>query len=665
MRQNSTQRTDLITTGERDKWDKEIDASRKEREKFTDLGMKTLKRYAADDKMKGSVDYNLFFSTVETKQAAIYARTPQPDISRRNSDADDDVSRVAAMLLQRTISTELDIEGFDQKFSQITFDRLVPGLGVGWLRLEQDLDEPQFDPLTGQQFIPVKDELAYIDYVGWNDFFWAPCKTWGECPWVARRVQMTKDAVKDAFPHLTEDQLNDLSFQEQNSGKQYNKDKIQTQFGTQKLIEVFEIWDKTREVVIWYTESLDVPLDVVDDTMQFDGFFPTPLPPLCRTTTASTTPISDFKLLQDLYNELDNLNTRITNLQRSLQLKWAYDQSNKELADLFTSTKELQGVPVKDWAVFKSEKGGIAGSMEFAPLEMQVMAYRELLGAREQIKQQIYEIEGISDILRGAATPYETATATQAKTAFSSTRISVMQRQVAEYIAALLRLKAHVITKFYKPETILERAGTLAQSDQPLLMPAIQLLKNEQMRNLKLNVSVDSIQLENWNQQSQERISLVKTVGDLIAQSLPAIQQVPELAPLMMKMVQFGVAGFKGADVVEGEIDAFLNQLVQKTAQGAQQPPEPTPEQVKAQAAQQTQQAMLAKTQMQEQTKLQVAQLEASLKSRDQEIEMLKAQIKAQEVQHNIQHDNDRLMMDRVDGAHKQAMDRNPGPGAL
>ena len=240
-----------------------------------------------------------------------------------------------------------------------------------------------------------------------------------------------------------------------------------------------------------------------------------------------------------------------------------------------------------------------------------------------------------------------------------------MHSKVAEYIAALLRLKAHVITKFYKPETILERAGTLAQSDQPLLMPAIQLLKNEQMRNLKLNVSVDSIQLENWNQQSQERISLVKTVGDLIAQSLPAIQQVPELAPLMMKMVQFGVAGFKGADVVEGEIDAFLNQLVQKTAQGAQQPPEPTPEQVKAQAAQQTQQAMLAKTQMQEQTKLQVAQLEASLKSRDQEIEMLKAQIKAQEVQHNIQHDNDRLMMDRVDGAHKQAMDRNPGPGAL
>lgn len=648
------------TEGEQEHWLKEIEASRKERERFTEVGMKVIKRYSGEDRKAGSSDYNIFFANTEIKQAAIYARTPVPDISRRFLDSDDQVSRVASGILQRNLVYELEAEGFDAKFKQITFDRLVPGVGVGWARLEQDIGDPIIDAATGLP-IPgseVQDELASIDYVAWNDFFWSPCVVWSDCPWVARRVRMTKPAVKDRFGDtLGQEGIANLSFTKSTAGSRTQKDVTAPKNSTQSTIDVFEIWDKERRLVFWITESSPIPLDVQKDANDFPDFFPTPLPPLGRFNTSSTTPISDFSLVQDQYNELDNLNTRCTNLVRALQLKWVYDSQNKALADLFTTGGELQGIPVKDWAVMQSEKGGIRGAMEFVPLDETAATYQKLIQARDVVKQQIYEIEGISDILRGAATPYESAAATNAKSSYSSSRLSVMQHQVADYIARLLRLKAHLICKFYKPETILARAGQGSQADQQFIGQAIELLKNEQLRHFRLNVSVDSIQLENWDREGPERIQFIGTISNMIGQALPAVKQTPELAPLVMSLIKFGVAGYKGSQVIEGEIDAGLQQLVAAKAQNQGQPPQPTPEQVKAQAAQAAAQASLQKTQMQEQTKLQIAQMQAQLEAQAQQLEQFKAIVHAKEVDASIQHHQEQLHIDRVQGAHAQGLD--------
>jgi hypothetical protein len=73
----------------------------------------------------------------------------------------------------------------------------------------------------------------------------------------------------------------------------------------------------------------------------------------------------------------------------------------KELARLFTEGVDNKLFPVTSWAAM-SEKGGLkrcyrhdghlADNCHFA---------RTVFAAREQVKQAIYEIMGISDILRG------------------------------------------------------------------------------------------------------------------------------------------------------------------------------------------------------------------------------------------------------------------------
>jgi len=662
------------TIGEQTHWVKELQAADKERSEFHDRGKKYIKRYANErDATETSKKYfNIFFANTEIKQAALYARTPVPDIKRRFNDADDDVSRVAANLLQRNISYELECDGFDAKFKQMIFDRLVPGIGVGWLRFEQEVGEPEMqqtpDPMTGQPLLTpiegseIKNQIAQIDYVAWDDFKWSPCRAWTACRWVGRRVAMSKDAVKQRFsetaPPLT---LQNLAYATRSTSSLESSDPLKPRNLVEATVDVMEIWDKERRLVFWVCEGADVPLDVQADTNEFPDFFPTPLPPLARTSTSNTTPIADYKLVQDQYNELDDLNAKAANLVDAIQLRWAYDASNPNLKDLYTNTGNLQGVPVKDWMSFSQEKGGIRGSMEFAPLTEVVAAYTQTIAAREAVKAQIYEIEGISDILRGASTRYETAAATNAKGSYSATRLAVMQNEVADYAQRLLRLKAHLICKFYSPQFFMKRAGMVAAPDQQYIPQALQLLRDQQLNHFRLLVSVESIQLPNWDQEKRERNELVGSLMAGLAQVLPAIQQTPAIMPLAMHMIKFSVAGYRASKEVEGFIDNALEEFAQKQAQQGQEPPKPSPAEVKAQSQQQEQQLQYALAQMKADTQLQITQivegLRAEAKARDQELEQMKLLLKNKQIDADIQQAAVNAHIDAAKTAHSDALD--------
>lgn len=624
------------TEQEQERWKKELEASRKERKNFDKMATMALKRYRDErsEKAQGASNYNIYFQVTDNKMAALYAQLPKADVSRRFNDPDDDVSRVASMILQRNIEFENQTGNFDTEFKQIVFDRAVAGMGVGWQRFEQN-EEAQpaaIDPSTGvelQQPPKITDQYACIEHVAWDDFYWGPCKTWNLCPWVARRISMSRTDVTEHFgDKIDGKQLEEMAFSKGSDGKT-GPESLAPKNQTEETVWVYEIWDKERGLVFWVCESAFVPLDVKQDTNQFPGFFPTPLPPLGRFDTSNTQPISDFQLTKGKYAELDKLNMRCSGLMEAMQLKFVYDAGNPELKDLFTTTRENEGIGIKNWASFMGEKGGLAGAIQFTPLDDITKAYASAAQQLEVIKAQIYEVEGISDIMRGAATPYETATATNAKSSQSFGRIAVQQMQVGAYAEALLRLKAHAMCHFYTPETLLARAGQLPQADMPFIEQAIALLKNEAMTGFRLNVSVDSMQAPNWNTEKAERTEVVHAVTALLQQALPAVQQVPELAPLTFGLLKFAVAGYKGSKDVEGVLDQGLQQLMQAKAKGQQQG-KPSADEIKAQAAAQKTQAQLQTVQMQEDTKRQIAQLEAQLKAAKLQLDAQATQAEAE-----------------------------------
>lgn len=627
-------------------WVAELEAGRKERKRFNQQGDKIIKRYAdeqADETAEsGASKYNIFYQVTDLKMSAIYARSPQPDVKRRFDDASDDVSRVASILTERSVSYELEAEGFDTKFRQTLFDRLVPGLGVMWARLDETIGEPELrpvvDPLTGlpavdelgqpvTEPIPgseIKNQLAETDYVAWNDFLWSPCRVWSDCRWEARRIPMSKDAVKARFGRTAPGYIKDLCFTLPTSTEQ--NPSYQPKNATVPTVDVWEIWDKERRLIWWVVEDAPVALDVQEDRTEFPDFFPSPLPPLCRTTTSSTIPVSDFHLVRYQYNELDDLNDRCAKLTKAMRLQWVYDGSNPTLKDLFGNGAEFVGIPVNNWAAMQSEKGGIKGSIEFIPLSDIAATHATLLGSREQVKAQIYTIEGVSDGMLGMATKYASAEASSQATSLGAARLDQQRQDAADYISRVLRLKAHLIAKFYKPEFIVKRAGQLNQADLQYVPDAIKLLRDEQLRRFRLEVSTESIQRPNQDRLQRERTALVTAVTGFMSQTIPAVKQQPELGPLALNLIKFAVASFPGSDDIEGAIDEGLDQL-QRAAQQPQ-PPKPSDAEIKAQAQEKKTQADLAMTQIDAQKDVQVAQIHAGAK---RDVGAMQAQMDAQE----------------------------------
>jgi len=93
------------------------------------------------------------------------------------------------------------------------------------------------------------------------------------------------------------------------------------------------------------------------------------------------------------------------------------------------------------------------------PLEKLVAVLQQLYVQRQQVKQVIYEITGISDILRGASVASETATAQNIKNQWGTLRLKKMQKQVARYVRDCLRIMGEIAMTKFSQQTLSQMTG--------------------------------------------------------------------------------------------------------------------------------------------------------------------------------------------------------------
>jgi hypothetical protein len=133
-------------------------------------------------------------------------------------------------------------------------------------------------------------------------------------------------------------------------------------------------------------------------------------------------------------------------------------------------------------------------------------------------------------------------------------------------------------------------------------------------------------------QEKTDRMEFLKAAGDFLREAVPAATQSPQLAPLLMEMLKFGVTGFKVGKTIEGEFDAMADKLKQSAAQPPEQKPDP--EQIKIQAqqqqAQQQAQVDMAKHQAEMQQRQQEQQMQAQIEQHKNEMEAQRAAVDAQ-----------------------------------
>jgi hypothetical protein len=221
-----------------------------------------------------------------------------------------------------------------------------------------------------------------------------------------------------------------------------------------------------------------------------------------------------------------------------------------------------------------------------------------------------------------------------------------MQEDVALFASELFQLKAQVICTKFQPTTILMYAAAqgMQPADQALIPQALQLIQDKPLRSFRIQVDSDSLVQIDENQNKRERVEFLQAMGGFLTQALPMGQQAPELVPMLIELVKFGVAAYKKAAPIEGTIDQAMQQLQMKQQQMAANPtpPPPDPEMMKLQAQAQTEQMRMQATaqadQMRVQADGQIAQAKAQA---DMQIAQMKMQadaaLEAQKQQHLAQ----------------------------
>ena len=623
---------------------------------------KLLEKYAGSDAniTNPTAKFNIFFSVVQTLIPAIFARVPRPDVSRRFKD-NDPAARVASLLLERALEYELDQFGdYKSAMHNAVFDYLTAGRSTAWVRYEphikakemgeptdglevsEDIDEPQEEMIS---------EQSPIDYVHWRELgYTASARTWEEVKAVWRQVYLGRSQLVERFgeevgrkipldvvPDSKKQQINRLDTRDQNSSQAC----------------IYEVWCKETKTVYWISKSLGRIIDKKDDPLGLEGFFPCPQPLFFSKLTDSLLPNPMYVQIQDQCEACDILAERQRSLIEALKIRGVYNAEFPELQRLFSEGENNSLIPVSDWAAL-AEKQGLNGAIDLVDITPIASTLVASFDAMEAMKNQVYDLSGVSDVMRGGGTdPMETATAQALKSVNGQNRLKTMQHAVACFAGDLLKLKAQMICNQYSDETILLNGGAqlLSPQDQALVPQALQMLRDEPMRGFRIQVTADSLILMDEQQEKQDRMEFINAVGGYFAQAIPMVSQTPELMPLAIELLKFSASAFKAGKTVEGLLDQTADSFREQFEKTKDQPKPPPVEiqklQMQLQADSQLEQAKMAAQQQLEQAKAQAKQMEMAAQLEfDKQKATIDAEVERQKQLFQAEQEKERLQME-------------------
>ena len=565
-------------------WAEELNASKKAREKWWKQADKIVNRFIGKTPRKDTTfDLNLFHSNTKTLGDMLYGNTPQIDVSRRYAQPDDDVGRVAAEMMERLLNLDVQENGaeIDAVLRSTLQDRLLAGLGCARVRYDAQIEQVPLPDVYNENGEPVMEdrlvsEDAPIDYYYWGDVLWGWCRNWAELPWLAFRSYLTKEEMAERFGDEAAEGAT-YKKQTKSTGDEGQEDK-DTDSSTQKA-EVWEIWCKQTRKVHWITFGYHVQLEEKDDFLQLSGFWPVPPFFIANVTTSLYEPVPDFVLAQDLYNEIDVLQTRIAAITEAVRVVGVYNSSADGIKQMFNAGVDNQLIPVDNWALF-GENGGLKGQIDWLPLQDIVAALQQLTTIRDNTIALLQQITGMTDVMRGSLdNQYEGVGQTEIKSKFGSVRIQALQEQFARFAGDLMQIKAEVISRHFSPETIAKRANMAYSKDQDLVPQAVQLIKNPLDARLRVDIRPESVAMVDYQALKNERTEYITSVATYLQSATSLIDADPSAKPFILSLLQWGLAGFKGSSEIEGVID----KAIEASQQEQQQEQKPDPAQMQAQ----------------------------------------------------------------------------------
>ena len=592
-------------------WVTQLAMAKQDHRDFWEYGRKVEKRYKNSKDAVARVNrgkrFQILYSNTEVLKAALYARTAKPDVRQRFTYQKDELSRTAGDMMERVLSYCADTTHHDRSFRQGVHDLVLPGRGVVWIEYEPVIGTDEM----GQEI--VVDQKVDDCFVYYRDFLHSPAKCWAEVWWIARRKLMTRDDMKDAgFKDYETIPLNWAPDMEQ-------RDKEVPE--ALKRAEVWEIWHKSKKERLFVVEGHPTVARVDPDPYGLQGFWPCAEPCQAITSNDNFVPCALFSEYEDQADDLDEITERISKLTRALKRRGVYDASVKELRRL-SKANDNEFIPAENWGAF-AQNGGLKGAYQTEDLKPIADTLLALYQTKDMLIQTIYEVMGISDIMRGNTDSSETATAQQLKAQFGSARVKTMQADVQRWIRDTLRIKAELVAEHYQPDVLLAITGmkleteaqraqreaqeqaqkmqqwqmavqqAMAQGQPPPPQPmpeqpdeeqeptidaVVALLRDDKLRSYQIDIETDSTVFQDAEAEKESRTELISAMAGFMQQWLPVVQVGgPPMLKLAFESLEFAVRGFRSGRQLEEALEECREALTEQAEAQANQPPPPDP----------------------------------------------------------------------------------------
>lgn len=609
-------------------------------------------------KTKAKRRFNIHWSNVQVMKPALYANPPKVNCGRRNKDKNP-VALMAAQILERATQFSIDDGGkFDDAVKSARDDYLLSGRGTLWIRYDptygpekteqtrvknvpfkgyHDDDGKRYDASTvleddlgpyvpGETYKPVVNERVCVEFKHYRDFVHGPASTWDKVPWVAAASPMRQRAMADRFGKKI---AAEVEQSREDAARKDGKNAVRD------TTDVWEIWDKERGQVRWVCEHYDGFLDEIDDPLGLADFFPCPRPLFGTLCPDSLIPTPDYEQYKDQIIELDRLTDRGLRLAKGIRVSGVYDGSHPELRKLFNDTDEDNYVAVPTWAAF-ADKGGLESAMDSLPIKERVDALKALYEVRQVAKDDLYEISGISDIMRGDTDPNETKGAQTLKANFGSKRLTERQGDMARFVRDAVAIVSEVLAEHFRPEELVRMSGAQQLGDEQTVMAAIQLLQDQGARDFEIDVETDSTVAVDEQAEKQATVEFVTAVTGYLEKAGAIAQMSPAMMPLLLEMLMFAARRFRAGRDLEQAFEKTVEAVTQEMQQRqANPPPNPEMEKIKmeAQAKQQEMQAKAQAEQQSLQIDAQKGQMDLAIKREELELKRQEMAMKREDMQ--------------------------------
>lgn len=609
-------------------WKQQIESAKDAFKKYFVDAENCQKEYAAEDK-----NYNIFYSNVQTLDANLGINNPKPDIQRRflkRIDGDPLKSNTyaeVARILSGAVEFVVDTASVNDIIHKDIHNADVVGRGLAWVEYNPEIETDE----NGVEYVAYRD--IHVDSLKYDEYLCSTAECEADIWWVARRHLLSRKDIYKRFGYSADD-----------SELRYTPDKDNDT--VLKRGEVWEIWDKNdkKRIFILMSHKNHELLESTDDPYRLECFFPCAELCFIRQNN-SIIPVPEYMIYEKQAKLVEMLEKKIANVSDAVKYVLVSGSQDKGVAQEISSARHGTVITIQSNDV----QGSIQNMLGVVPFEQASNMIQALEDLKERTKQNIYDITGISDLMRGLSDPRETAKAQQIKGLFGSLRFQSRQNMVQDHRRKIYRIIAEIIAEHYDPDTLAEMTCTYlptqeqkfikeqeikqAQAtgqninqdvldaynnivNQPTWEMVMEVLRSDRLRNYTVDVETTATAFDD-NEQQQEAIDKITVTYMKMAEL--ADQLSPELVKGFIPIMRMNLSSCKLSSAISRQLEEALDAAYKSVERESKQPPQPTPEQQKLQADMQLETARL-------QTDKEKYAMDQQVKMKQLDIEHLKVQ---------------------------------------